>query len=180
VQFEVRDDWELWEHLIHRLKIRPSEHLLDLGTQTGHLPRSVVRQRGFAGRVVGIDWSYEMIQEAQRQSRLEGTASKVQFLCQNVQEPLPFPDNSFTLVTSVTGLLEALRDPEDLFREIYRVLLVPGRVVFSFEIRPLRPMNIRTIEWITDRLTKLGFTHLQTIPWTTTHKLVIFELAEKP
>lgn len=177
--FEVRDDWTLWDHLIKRLNISPTEKLLDLGTQTGHLPRLVARQRGFTGHAIGIDWSEEMIQEARRQSRLEGTSSKTQFLCHDVQNPLPFEDNSFTLITCVTGLLSGLKMSEALFQEIQRVLKMTGRVAFRLEPQPLRPSLIRDPLWFTMRLNPLGFTQLDTIPWTPTHSILEFQLEKK-
>ena len=179
IAFEVRNDWQLWENLIKQLKIDSVEELLDLGTQTGHLPRLVARHRGFEGRIVGIDWSEEMIQEARRQSRLEGTAKRIEFLCRDVQEPLPFVDNTFSLVTVVTGLLNGLKRPRVLFKEIHRVLRIKGRVVFRFDLQPLRPTPIRNAEWFTSRLEPLGFTHSESIPWTPTHTILIFQLQNK-
>ncbi len=178
VSFEVRDDWELWEHLIKRLQISSKEELLDLGTQTGHLPRLVARQRGFKGHIVGIDWSEEMIQEATRQSRLEGTQSRVQFLCRDVQNPLPFENNMFSLVTVVTGLLNGLKSPGVLFQEIRRVLTPLGRVAFRFTTQPLRYTPIRKADWFVSRLKPLGFTHLDTIRWTPTHEIIVFQLQQ--
>jgi demethylmenaquinone methyltransferase/2-methoxy-6-polyprenyl-1,4-benzoquinol methylase len=179
VAFEVRDDWELWEILIKRLNVSNSEEFLDLGTQTGHLPRLVVRKRGFSGHTVGIDWSEEMIQEARRQSRLEGTASRTRFLCRDVQEPLPFDNDSFTLVTCVTGLVTGLKTPESFFKEVQRVLKVKGRVVFRFDSQPRRPTLIRDPLWFTERLTPLGFQQTETVPWTPQHTILIFQLLEK-
>ena len=178
VTFEVRDDWELWEHLIKRLEISLTDVLLDLGTQTGHLPRLVARQRNFQGRVVGIDWSEEMIQEAKRQTRLEGSQAKVQFLCRDVQNPLPFPENTFTLVTVVTGLLNGLKTPIDLFKEIQRVLQPGGRVVFRFTPQPLRYTSIRRSEWFIERLEPLGFIYSETMAWTPTHEIIVFQLTK--
>jgi ubiquinone/menaquinone biosynthesis C-methylase UbiE len=176
--FEVRDDWELWEHLIKRLNIDPAEELLDLGTQTGHLPRLLARQRWFSGRVVGIDWSEEMIQEAKRQIRLEGTEPNVEFLCRDVQQPFPFPDSAFTLVTVVTGLLSGLKSPITLFQEIQRVLKPNGRVAFQFSPQPLRYTPIRNAEWFVTRLEPLGFTYTETLPWTPMYKVIVFQLPE--
>lgn len=178
VTFEVRDDWELWEHLIKRLAISSTEVLLDLGTQTGHLPRLVARQRNFRGRVVGVDWSEEMIQEANRQTRLEGSQSRVQFLCRDVQKPLPYTENSFTLVTVVTGLLNSLKTPEILFKELQRVLQPRGRVVFRFTPQPLRYTSIRKPEWFVKRLEPLGFSYSETMSWTPTHEIIVFQLSE--
>ncbi len=174
--FEIRDDWELWHHLIKRLKINSSEQLLDLGTQTGHLPRLVARQRGFQGTAVGVDWSEEMIQEAQRQARLEGTAQHTRFLQADVQKPLPFPDKTFTLLVCVTGVLDALRNTDAFFEEIKRVLRPNGRIVFSLSRRHLKPGSLRDLNWFTEQLAKRGFTKPQIIPWTATQELIISQL----
>ena len=179
VSFEVRDDWGLWEHLIKRLDVSPTEELLDLGTQTGHLPRLVARRRGFKGHVVGIDWSEEMIQEAQRQARLEGTQPRVQFLCRDVQKPLPFQNARFTLVTVVTGLLDGLKKPEALFQEIRRVLRPRGRVAFRFSPQPHRYTPIRKVNWFVSRLEPLGFLYTNTTTWTSSHEIIIFQLPEQ-
>lgn len=178
VTFEVRDDWELWEHLIKRLKIEPTEQLLDLGTQTGHLPRLVARQRGFKGAVVGIDWSEEMVQEAQRQVRLEGTQKKVRFLCRDVQQPLPFKENAFTLVTVVTGLLNSLKSPERLFQEIKRVLIPRGRVAFRFTPQTIGYSPMKKAEWFIRQLAPLGFHYVETLSWTPTYEILVLQLIE--
>lgn len=177
--FELRNDWKLWEHLIKRLGIRPAEELLDLGTQTGHLPRLVARTRNFKGHVVGIDWSEEMIIEARRQAQLEGTSSHASFLCCDVQNPLPFSDDTFTVVTCVTGLINGLKKPEELFNEIQRVLKIDGRVAFRFEPHPLRPASIRNSSWFNSRLEPLGFSQTNRIAWTQTYKILVFQLKQK-
>jgi ubiquinone/menaquinone biosynthesis C-methylase UbiE len=175
-EFEIRDDWELWHHLIKRLKISPTERLLDLGTQTGHLPRLVARQQGFQGTAVGVDWSEDMIQEAKRQARLEGTAQHTKFLHADVQQPLPFTDDSFTLLVCVTGVLDAIRYPDTLFKEIRRILCPNGRVVFSISSRQLKPSSPRDLVWFSERLVKHGFTKPKVIPWTVNDNLVVSKL----
>jgi len=177
--FEVRDDWTLWEHLIQHLDINFDEQLLDLGTQTGHLPRLVARQRGFQGHIVGIDWSEEMITEAQRQSHLEGTAGRIKFLCQDVRDPLPFADDTFTLVTCVTGLLKGLRTPRSLFQEIQRLLKKNGRVAFRIEIQPLRSTPVRNETWLSQHLAPFGFAFVKTRSWTPTRIIALYQLTNK-
>jgi ubiquinone/menaquinone biosynthesis C-methylase UbiE len=120
-----------------------------------------------------------MIQEAQRQSRLEGTESKVEFLCRDVQRPLPFDDSTFTLVTVVTGLLNGLKSPSTLFQEIHRILKPRGRIAFRFAPQPLRYTPIRTANWFAKRLEPLGFTYNETLPWTPMYKVIVFELPEQ-
>jgi ubiquinone/menaquinone biosynthesis C-methylase UbiE len=179
VSFEVRDDWGLWEHLIKRLEISSTEELLDLGTQTGHLPRLVARRRGFKGHVVGIDWSEEMIHEARRQARLEGTESKIQFLCRDVQKPLPFQRATFTLVTIVTGLLDGLKNLQMVFQEIGRVLKPGGRVAFRFSSQPLRNTTHRKANWFVSQIEPLGFIYREILVWTASHEIIVFQLSEQ-
>jgi SAM-dependent methyltransferase len=176
--FELRDDWDQWRLLIRRLDISPTEHLLDLGTQTGHLPRLVANQAGFQGSVVGIDWSEEMIREAQRQSQLEGTSKSIKFLCADVQQPLHFPDDSFTLVVCATGLLDGLRNPGPIFEEVSRVLQSGGRFAFSYAPGALKAPGVcpQALEIL---LKDNGFSTPRSIPWLTTRTLLLSTLQRK-
>ncbi len=176
--FEIRDDWDQWLHLIRRLGISATEHLLDLGTQTGHLPRLVAMKAGFQGSAVGVDWSEEMIREAQRQSMLEGTNKFTQFLCTDVRQPLPFPDETFTLVVCVTGLLDGLRNPEPLFKEIRRVLKPKGRFAYSYTQRQQKTSSHGPLH-LSHLLVKSGFNTPKSIPWLTTHHVMLSHLDEK-
>ena len=174
--FEIRDDWELWEHLIERLNIGATEQILDLGTQTGHLPRILARKRAFQGSIVGIDWSDEMIQEAKRQARLEGSSEKIRFLCSDIRHPLPFPDQTFTMVVCVTGILDGLRNPEKLLKEVRRVLQPEGRLACSFSPTGLGPGSQRDQQWFSAHLAEIGFFLSEIIPWTSMHKILIARL----
>lgn len=176
--FEIRDDWDQWLLLIRRLDISSTEHLLDLGTQTGHLPRLVAKQTGFQGLVVGVDWSEEMIREAKRQSQLEGTSKYTTFLCADVRQPLPFPDDSFTLVVCATGLLDGLRNPGSLFQEISRVIKPGGRFAFSYAHHSLKPQGINP-QALAILLRKRGLSAPRSIPWLTTRHLLLSTLEKE-
>ncbi|MFX1562333.1 MAG: class I SAM-dependent methyltransferase [Promethearchaeota archaeon] len=175
-EFEIRDDWELWNHLVRRIHVSSSEKLLDLGTQTGHLPRLVARQRGFQGIAVGVDWSAEMIQEAKRQARLEGTSQHTRFIHADIQQPLPFSDDTFTLLVCVTGVLDAFRYPDALFKEIRRVLQPSGRVIFSISRHQLKTSGIRDLKWFSGQLAKHGFAKPKLFPWTAAQQLIESQL----
>ena len=120
-----------------------------------------------------------MITEAQRQSHLEGTSDRVKFFCQDVREPLPFGEDTFSLVTCVTGLLKGLKTPENLFREIQRLLKENGRVAFRIELQPLRSTPIRNEAWFSQYLDSLGFSYIKTRSWTPTRTIAIFQLIKK-
>jgi ubiquinone/menaquinone biosynthesis C-methylase UbiE len=178
-QFEVRDDWKLWRAFIKKASIGSAEQLLDLGTQTGHLPRLVAQQRSFRGTATGVDWADDMIREAKRQARLEGTAGRTRFVCADVSQPLPFPDDAFTMVVCATGVLEGMQTPDRLLDDVRRVLRHDGRVVFSCPSRHPKLSEIHDSDWFSEQLPRFGFTAPRVVPWTATQNLVIACLRRK-
>jgi ubiquinone/menaquinone biosynthesis C-methylase UbiE len=113
--------------------LQPGEMVLDVGCGTGSLALEA-RQRvgetpegGTAGRVSGIDPSWQMIARARRKA--ERTDLMIDFQV-GVIEQLTFPDQSFDVVLS-TFMMHHL--PDDLKRqglaEIARVLKPGGRLL---------------------------------------------------
>ena len=97
--------------------------VLDLGCGTGRHTQWLA-SRG--ATVTAVDFSEEMLAKA----RCKATKDGVRFLFHDLHEPLPFSQGEFDLV--VSGLvLEHLRDLNEFFVKIHRVLKQPGRVVVS-------------------------------------------------
>ena len=64
-QFDRADEqWFLGLPLAQALDDIPAPFVLDVGTGTGRLPRAVLFQPRFAGRVVGVDLSRRMLTQA--------------------------------------------------------------------------------------------------------------------
>ena len=97
--------------------------VLDLGCGTG---RHALWLAEAGASVTAVDFSPGMLAEA----RSKPGAERVQFVEQDLHQPLAFDANAFDLV--VSGLvLEHIRELEPLFLEVHRVLKPTGRAVIS-------------------------------------------------
>ena len=120
--------------------VEPGERLLDVATGTGGLPRALAARGARPREAVGLDRSTSMLAVAA--ARLPPDWS----LRRGDAEHLPFPDQSFDLV-SACYLLHLL-GPEDriqVLTEIARVLRPGGRVV-TVTIHSRRPVTRRLLE----------------------------------
>ncbi len=96
----------------------PGRHVLDLGCRYGALTRAYLA----GNEVVGVDVDREALAEAAKLG--------IETHWANVDEPLPFADESFDAV--VAGeLLEHVRDPRGLVEEAHRVLRGRGTFIGS-------------------------------------------------
>ena len=99
--------------LVSRVEAATEDTVLDVACGTGAVALELLRQYGC--RVVGIDQSAEMLEEARR--RLRGRVE----LRQARAEQLPFEDGAFDGLT-VTYLLRYVDDPAATMRELARVV----------------------------------------------------------
>jgi demethylmenaquinone methyltransferase / 2-methoxy-6-polyprenyl-1,4-benzoquinol methylase len=98
------------------------DRALDLCCGTGDIARALARR---GAKVVGLDFSPAMLQFARAKAEKAGLA--LDFVCGDAQQ-LPFPDNSFDIVTVGYGLRN-LAVWETGLREMTRVARPGGRVV---------------------------------------------------
>ncbi len=112
---------------IQRKKIRAvlkelgdPKRLLDVGCGTGLFIDAISNR---AEKVVGIDFSFDMLERAKKRS---GDAMLVSADADN----LPFPDNCFDTVVSLT-LLQNMPRPERTVLEMGRVTEREGRVIVT-------------------------------------------------
>ena len=125
-----RPSGELLEALV-RSRLTPQSRVLDLGCGRGGVVEVIWRDVDLAA---GID--------ADSASLAEHRASGLP-LVQSQAEHIPFIDESFDLVVSI-WVLEHLRDPETVLREVRRVLKPGGHFVFLTPNlkHPLLRMNL--------------------------------------
>lgn len=123
--------------LLEMVQVDGSTMLLDVGCGTGYTACSMAKKHGC--RVVGIDYSEEMIAKAERRALRLKLEDKVEFHVANVSA-LPFDDGTFDVAIFESFLNVLVGDKRKALEEIARVVKRGGRVggneVFRAESTP--------------------------------------------
>ena len=115
---------QLWrKKLLSLLELRGGEKVLDVCTGTGKLAFLLSKRVGKEGLVSGVDFSKEMLLEAEK--KLSFKSSNISFAFSDAKH-LNFPENSFDAVTVSFGMRNII-DSAAALREAYRVLKPGGR-----------------------------------------------------
>jgi SAM-dependent methyltransferase len=126
------EQWFLGLPLARALANIPAPLVLDVATGTGRLPRAVLRQPPFDGRIIAIDLSRGMIEEAVQ--RTAQFADRLTFIHQGASR-LPFKQDTFDAVTCIEAL-EFMPDPTHVLDELIRVLRPGGVLLVTNRIGP--------------------------------------------
>jgi len=131
----------LWKRFaISMAGLKPGQRVLDLAGGTGDLAILMAPQVGADGHIVLSDINAAMLQNGRGNLLDRGISGNVTFAQLNAEQ-LPFPDNSFDLVTMAFGLRN-VTDKQRALEAIYRVLRPGGRLLvleFSRPAAVLRP-----------------------------------------
>jgi ubiquinone/menaquinone biosynthesis C-methylase UbiE len=126
-QYDSGDEqWFLGLPLARSLELIPAPLVLDVATGTGRLPRALLRQPPFEGRIIGLDLARRMLAEAA--DRTAQFADRLTYIWQDARN-LPFDDDTFDAVTCLEAL-EFTPNPREVLAELVRVLR-PGGVLLT-------------------------------------------------
>jgi len=112
------------ELVLNLAEVKPGEEVLDLGCGTGNYSFWLA---GKKLQVTGVDISDNMLDIARKKAGRENV--DINFVKSDIED-LPFKDNTFDLVVSVT-VFEFLTNPEAVAREAWRVLKPGGKLVIG-------------------------------------------------
>jgi SAM-dependent methyltransferase len=114
----------MFQALIDQIAPRPGEAILEVGCGAGSLVRLLARRLGGTNPITAADVNPFLLREAAALAASEGLAESIRFTDGNA-EAMPFPNNAFDCVYSVTVLEEC--DADRAIGEIHRVLRPGGR-----------------------------------------------------
>jgi len=112
-------------NLIEEADLLPGETVLEVGTGTGTLVRWLANHTQGKNPILGVDINPFLLREAKVLASQDELTQKIEFREGNA-EALPFPDNSFDVVMSVTVMEEV--NAEKMMTELVRVTKPGGRV----------------------------------------------------
>ncbi|MEH2422069.1 MAG: methyltransferase domain-containing protein [Nostoc sp.] len=120
-------DWHprIAHRLVEHAQISQGQHVLDIATGTGMVAIKAAQLVGFAGRVVGVDISTGMLEQAKRKIEALGLNNLELVLAD--AEKLNFPGNSFDVVLCSSALIWMADVPAALC--LWHQLLKPGGLI---------------------------------------------------
>ncbi len=124
ISFQQHKKWR--KETMKKMNVQPGQDCLDLCCGTGDWTIALGKATGSEGKVVGLDFSHNMLQVAQEKIKNE-QLTNVELIQGNAME-LPFEDNQFDYVTIGFGLRN-VPDYVQVLKEMERVLKPGGMAV---------------------------------------------------
>jgi SAM-dependent methyltransferase len=116
---------------INYAQLKPGETVVDLGSGAGIDAFLASRQVQDNGKVIGIDFTDEMLQKA-RSAAQENGFTNVEFRKGDIENNIPVDDNTVDVAIS-NCVINLASDKVKAFKEVYRILKKEGkgRIIIS-------------------------------------------------
>ncbi|MFT3894658.1 MAG: methyltransferase domain-containing protein [Anaerolineales bacterium] len=159
---QLHDDEMLAQPLLDSLKDVPEPFVLDFATGTGRLSLALLNRTEFHGRIVALDLSQGMLEQAA--SKLRPHISRFDLL-RHLSLPLPFPDASFDAVCALE-VLELFQNADEPLAEFSRVIR-PGGVLLTSRGTEAsgRKAKVKSAAEYTSMLERHGFENIHITKW---------------
>lgn len=133
-RFTARFSQPIAERMATLAKLRPSDHVLDVGAGTGVVALEAARRLGASGHVNAIDLSEGMLAAAERLAASDPAGQRIAWQCMDA-EALSFEEAHVDAVLSLFALLH-FPNPLAALREMLRVLKPGGQLILALGSRP--------------------------------------------
>ena len=175
---QLRDNEMLAQPLLEALNATrvPEPFVLDFATGTGRLSYALQNQAEFKGRIVALDLSQGMLEQAAsklgldmsetnaRSTRPAPLSERVE-LIRHQSLPLPFPDAAFDAVCALE-VLELFTDMDEPLSELTRVLRPGGILLTSRGTEESgRKAKVKSKTKFTSLLERSGLENVQITKW---------------
>jgi len=124
----------LIEKVIDSLDIYPDSRGIDIGCGIGHITNLLAKNTGLNGKLIGLDFSEDMINYAKKNSTLEN----VEFLQGDINN-LEFSSNSFDWIWSMDTIWAGSKEfgcpteePGKILNQLYQILKPGGKIYLLF------------------------------------------------
>lgn len=131
--------------VVQRVGAGHAKQIIDVCCGTGQLSMELAQAVGPAGRIIGLDFSENMLQVGREQLEKSSLSEVIRFV-QGDAMHLPFGDNSFDGATVGWGLRN-LPDLRQGIREMVRVVKPGGKVVSLDMAKPTLPF-FKQVYWL--------------------------------
>jgi ubiquinone/menaquinone biosynthesis C-methylase UbiE len=143
------------------MDLKPGERVLQLHCGTGEATRLAAEAvSGGAGMAAGLDFSEDTIAQARKESRHVENA----LFAVGAGEEVPWRDDFFNLIFCI----EVFSGPEAVLRELHRVLVPGGRLLFLASRGEGKPQGraegIRSEVGYPELLQAAGFAEIASVP----------------
>ena len=120
--------------IIDSLEIKADSSGIDIGCGIGHITKLLANNTGLNGKVLGLDYSEEMIDYAKKNSTLQN----VEFLQGDINK-LEFSSNSFDWIWSMDTVWAGPQEfgcpaekPDKILDQLYQILKPGGKIYLLF------------------------------------------------
>ena len=170
---QLRDNEMLARPLLELLKDIPEPFILDFATGTGRLSHALLGQEDFKGRIIALDLSQGMLEQAAAKLGLDPSSGQSRAieapknieLLRHQTFPLPFPDSAFDVVCALE-VLELFPNMDKPLAEFSRVLRPGGVFLTSRGTEESgRRAKVKNKTVLSSLLKNSGFEDLQIVSW---------------